>query len=263
MKKIALVTASTRGIGWAIAVSLAKQGMKVYVSSIEQELEAAKVKIEKCNSEGKEIIPVAYNAYEDLSYKKLIDTVIENEGRLDILVNNFGVTDVEKDLSIDRIQYEDFEKIVNLNIKSVMLPIMYALPAMKKNGGSIINIASIGGKVPDMTEMAYGTAKAAICHITKMAATQLAVYKIRCNAILPGIVATDAVKEALSPEYQAFFLRHVPLSRMAEPEEIGEAAVFLANSEYTTGQLLEVAGGFGTATPMYADIMEMAIKMQK
>ena len=141
-----------------------------------------------------------------------------------------------------------------------MIPTQLVLPFMQKTGGSIVNVASIAAKVPDMSEVAYGTAKAAICHITKMVAVQQAEYKIRCNAVLPGIVATDAVKIALPDEYQQFFLRHVPMGRMAEPDEIGDAIAFLALNDYVTGQLLEVTGGFGTATPLYADMISFSNK---
>ena len=254
-EKIALVTAATRGIGWAAAHRLAEAGMTVYVASIPQELAKAEETLQACRAEGLKLFGVAYDAFDKESYQPMIDQVVAEAGGLDILVNNFGHTEMDKDVGIDKIKYDDFERLVNLNLQNVILPTQLALPHLKKNGGSIINISSIGGKVPDVTELAYGTAKAAICHITKMVATQLARYGIRCNAILPGIVATDAVKRALPPDYQKTFLRHVPLGRMAEPDEIGSAVLFLAENPYVTGQLLEISGGFGTATPLYADTL--------
>lgn len=252
--KVALVTAATRGIGWEAACKLAQKGIHVYVASTENEIKNAEDKIRKCNAEGLKISTVEYDAFQTDTYQPMIDAIISRENKIDILVNNFGYTDMAKDVTIDKIKYEDFERLCNLNIRSVMIPTQLVLPFMQKEGGSIVNVASIAGKVPDLSEMAYGTAKAAICHISKMVAVQQAKYKIRCNAVLPGIVATDSVKSALPEEYQQFFLRHVPMGRMAEPDEIGDAITFLATNAYVTGQLLEITGGFGTATPLYADM---------
>ena len=148
-----------------------------------------------------------------------------------------------------------------MNIGSVFLGSQAAARAMAKTGGSIVNISSIAGSVPDISQIAYGTAKAAINHMTKSMAVQLARANIRVNAVAPGMTATDAVADNLSEEFKQFFLRHIPLGRMADPEHIAAAVVyFLADeSAATTGQLLEVSGGFGLATPIYADAMDAAV----
>ena len=127
-----------------------------------------------------------------------------------------------------------------------------------KNGGSIINISSVGGSVPDISQIAYGTSKAAINYLTKLIAVHEAKHKIRCNAVLPGMTATDAVRENLSQDFRALFLKHIPLSRMGLPEEIASAVVYFASddSAYTTGQILTVSGGFGLATPVYGDLKD-------
>ena len=123
-------------------------------------------------------------------------------------------------------------------------------------GGSIINISSVGGLVPDISQVAYGTSKAAINYLTKLIAVQEAKNKIRCNAVLPGMTATEAVEKNLSEEFRTLFLRHIPLNRIGLPEDIAEAVVFFASdaSSYTTGQILTVSGGFGLATPVYGDL---------
>ena len=125
-----------------------------------------------------------------------------------------------------------------------------------KNGGSIVNVSSIGGIVPDISQIAYGTSKAAINYLTKLIAVHEAKNKIRCNAVLPGMTATDAVKERLSENFRTMFLKHVPLCRMGSPEEIAAAVVYFASddSAYTTGQILTVSGGFGLPTPLYGDL---------
>lgn len=123
-------------------------------------------------------------------------------------------------------------------------------------GGSIVNISSVGGLVPDVSQVAYGTSKAAINYLTKLIAVQEAGSNIRCNAVLPGMTATESVEQNLSEEFKGLFLRHIPLNRMGLPEEIAAAAVYFASDEsaYTTGQILTVSGGFGLATPVYGDL---------
>lgn len=129
---------------------------------------------------------------------------------------------------------------------------------MAKQGcGSIINISSVGGIVPDISQVAYGTSKAAINYLTKLIAVQEAKNKIRCNAVLPGMTATAAVEKNLTEEFRDLFLGHIPLGRMGLPEEIAEAVVYFASdaSAYTTGQILTVSGGFGLATPVYGELV--------
>ena len=127
---------------------------------------------------------------------------------------------------------------------------------MEGQGGSIVNISSVGGLVPDISQVAYGTGKAAINYLTKLIAVQEAKHRIRCNAVLPGMIATEAVEKHLSEDFRNLFLGHIPLGRMGLPEEIAEAVCYFASdaSAYTTGQILAVSGGFGLATPVYRDL---------
>ena len=131
-----------------------------------------------------------------------------------------------------------------------------------KRGGSIINISSVGGIVPDVSQVAYGTSKAAINYLTRLIAVHEAKHNIRCNAVLPGMTATEAVEKNLTEEFRDLFLRHTPLGRMGLPEEIAAAVVYLASDEsaYTTGQLLTVSGGFGLATPVYGDLADKKLR---
>jgi len=114
-----------------------------------------------------------------------------------------------------------------------------------QGGGSIINISSIGGLVPDISQIAYGTSKAAINYLTKLIAVQEAVNNIRCNAILPGMTATEAVETRLTDNFKNLFLKHIPLKRMGQPDEIAKAVVYLASDDaaYVTGQVIEISGG--------------------
>jgi NAD(P)-dependent dehydrogenase (short-subunit alcohol dehydrogenase family) len=110
--------------------------------------------------------------------------------------------------------------------------------------------------VPDISQVSYGTSKAAINYLTKLIAVHEAKNNIRCNAVLPGMTATDAVEKNLTGEFRELFLRHIPFSRMGAPEEIAAATVYFASDEaaYTTGQILTVSGGFGLASPLYGDL---------
>ena len=114
----------------------------------------------------------------------------------------------------------------------------------------------------DISQIAYGTSKAAINYLTKLIATQCARDNIRCNAVLPGMTATEAVSGNLTPEFQEFFLKHIPIKRMATPEEIAGAVAYFASDDaaYTTGQIMDVSGGFGMPTPIFGDMIEMKNK---
>ena len=188
----------------------------------------------------------------------MVEEVLKSEDHIDILVNNFGTSNPRKDLDIRSTEYSDFIGTVDTNLASVFLSAQAVIPHMEKNGGgSIINISSIGGLVPDISQIAYGTSKAAINYLTKLIAVQTARSNIRCNAVLPGMTATDAVNQNLSDDFKEFFLKHTPIKRMGLPEEIAKTVLYFASddSAYTTGQIVDVSGGFGLPTPIYGDMI--------
>ena len=187
----------------------------------------------------------------------MVEDVVKDAGRIDVLVNNFGTSNPGKDLDFAHTDTNVFLDTVNLNLRSVFMASQAAAKHMAEHGGgSIINISSVGGMVPDISQVAYGTSKAAINYLTKLIAVHEAKNHIRCNAVLPGMTATEAVEKNLTEEFRNLFLRHIPLGRMGLPEEIAAAVVYLASNEsaYTTGQILTVSGGFGLATPVYGDL---------
>ena len=152
---------------------------------------------------------------------------------------------------------------IDINLASVFLTAQAVIPHMAANGGgSIINISSIGGLRPDISQIAYGTSKAAINYLTKLIAVQCARDNIRCNAVLPGMTATDAVNDNLTDEFREFFLKHTPIRRMGTPEEIAGTVFYFASADaaYTTGQIVDVSGGFGLPTPVYGDMIAMKNK---
>ena len=250
--KVVLVTASTRGIGLACVKACAREGAKVYMAA--RDLARAKTIAEEL---GENVKWVYNDATKPETFSSMVEEVIADSGCIDVLVNNFGTSNPGKDLDFSHTEPSVFLETVKLNLQSVFLASQAAVKHMEaKQSGSIINISSVGGIVPDISQVAYGTSKAAINYLTKLIAVHEAKNKIRCNAVLPGMTATDAVESRLTEEFRNLFLRHIPLGRMGLPEEIAAAVVYLASDEaaYTTGQILTVSGGFGLATPVYADL---------
>lgn len=253
--KVILITASTRGIGLACVKACAKEGAICYMAA--RNLEAAEKTATELSQQGFCVKYVYNDASKPESFISMIDEVIENEGHLDVLVNNFGTSNPKKDLDFAHTEIADYLDIITLNLRSVFMASQAAAKHMAAHGGgSIINISSIGGAVPDISQIAYGTSKAAINYLTKLIAVHEASNNIRCNAVMPGMTATEAVEKNLSEDFRNLFLRHIPLKKIGLPEEIGAAVVYFASDEsaYTTGQILAVSGGFGLATPVYGDL---------
>ena len=251
--KVILITASTRGIGLAIVKKCAEEGAKVYMAA--RDMERAQEIANSMNG-----VKCVYNdATKPETFISMVEDVIQDADRMDVLVNNFGTSNPGKDLDFANTDSQVFLDTVSLNLRSVFMASQAAANHMaKQGGGSIINISSVGGLVPDISQVAYGTSKAAINYLTKLIAVQEAKHRIRCNAVLPGMTATEAVEKHLSDEFRDLFLRHIPLGRMGLPEEIAEAVCYFASddSAYTTGQILTVSGGFGLATPVYGDLAD-------
>ena len=249
--KVVLVTASTRGIGLAIVKKCAAEGARVYMAARDME-RAQEI---ACALPG---VKCVYNdATKPETFTAMVEDVVRDAGRIDVLVNNFGTSNPGKDLDFANTDSHIFLDTVTCNLRSVFVASQAAARYMAtQGGGSIINISSVGGLVPDVSQVAYGTSKAAINYLTKLIAVQEAKHHIRCNAVLPGMTATEAVEKHLSDQFRNLFLRHIPLGRMGLPEEIAEAVCYFASdaAAYTTGQILTVSGGFGLATPVYGDL---------
>ena len=248
--KVILVTASTRGIGLAIVKKCVQEGAMVYMAA--RDMERAREIANTLTG----VKCVYSDATKPETFTTMVEDVIKDAGHIDVLVNNFGTSNPGKDLDFANTDPQVFLDTVNLNLRSVFIASQAAAKHMAKQGGSIINISSVGGLVPDISQVAYGTSKAAINYLTKLIAVQEAKHRIRCNAVLPGMTATEAVEKHLSDHFRNLFLRHIPLARMGLPEEIAEAVCYFSSdaSAYTTGQILTVSGGFGVATPVYGDL---------
>jgi len=252
--KIALVTSATRGIGLATALKLAQNGATVYMGV--RRIEATQEICDEYAQKGYKMLPVFFDAYKEESYKTMVEEVIAKEGKIDILINNFGTSNPKADLDLINTEEEYFFDMLKANIGTVFSITKLVVPHMITNGGgSIVNISSVGGSIPDITRIAYGVSKSGVNNITQQIAMQYARANIRCNAVLPGFTATDAALNNMPEEFVKSFLSHVPLHRAGKPEDIANAVLFFASddSAYVTGHIMEVAGGYGLGTPQYAD----------
>ena len=252
--KVALVTSGTRGIGLQCVKTLAENGATVYIAA--RRLDAANEICEELSKLNYRVKSVYFDATKEDTYTSMIEDVINDIGKLDILVNNYGSTDAKKDGNLVDGYEETFFYTLNTNVKSVYIPCKVAIPYMIKNGGgSIVNISSIGSILPDLSRIGYCVSKAAVNSLTENIAVQYARDNIRCNAVLPGLIATDAALKNMSQEFIDVFLKHVPIKRFGQPKDIAEAVLFLASddSSFITGKTLSVAGGYGEPSPMYGD----------
>lgn len=250
--KIAVVTSASRGIGLACAVKLAQEGAHVFLA-----VRRVEDTVEICapyREAGLSMTPVYFDATIPETYQAAVDRILEQAGRIDILVNNFGIGRPQQDLDLVGGSQEAFFEILELNLGSVYRLSKLVIPHMA-SGSSVVNISSIGGMIPDVTRIGYGVSKSAVNNLTQQIALQYAHLGIRCNAVLPGLTATDAAMKHMPQTFLDSFLSHVPLGRIGTPEDIAEAVCFLSGTGagYITGHLLDVAGGYGLGTPQYSE----------
>ncbi len=238
--RIAFVTGASRGIGRAIALALAKGGARVVVASNEPENN------EKVAAEIREAGGEAFTVFLDLnsadSIKEAFATAQQQFGRIDILVNNAGVT---KDGLAMRMKKDDWDLVLNINLRGAFLATQQALPGMlKERWGRIVNIASVVGQSGNPGQVNYVASKAGIIGLTKALAQEVGSRNITVNAVAPGFIETDMTAK-LTPEQREAMLAKVPLKRGGLPEDIAAAVKFLASDEasYITGHVLSVNGG--------------------
>lgn len=242
--KTAIITGATRGIGRGIAEVFAKNGANIaftYSSSVE----AAKALENELTALGVKAKGYQSNAANYEAAQQLADDVLKEFGTIDILVNNAGIT---KDNLLMRISEEDFDKVLEVNLKSVFnLTKAVIRPMMKQRGGSIINMSSVVGVKGNAGQSNYAASKAGILGFTKSIALELGSRNVRCNAIAPGFIETE-MTGVLPEETVKMWRDAIPLKRGGTPEDVANACVFLASdmSAYVTGQTLNVDGGMLT-----------------
>lgn len=237
--KVAIITGSGRGIGKAIAQAMVKQGAKVVITDINEELCQNTAK--ELKEGGGDVIGVPCNVTVSDTIEKMVETVIKTWGRIDILVNNAGIT--RDDLFI-RMTEDQWQAVIDTNLTSAFKVTKPVIKVMSKQRfGRIINIASTTGVHGNFGQANYAAAKAGLIGFTKTLAREYASRNITCNAVAPGFIETDMTK-ALGEEKISKVVEHIPLGRMGQPGDIAKAVMFFAGpGEYVTGQVLKVDGG--------------------
>ena len=239
--KVALVTGASRGIGRAVALKLASEGAKVAINYAGSQGKAEEVKAE-IEKMGGEAILVQANVADKDAVEAMVGKVVEAFGTIDILVNNAGIT---RDGLLARMKDEDFEAVVDINLKGVF----YCTKAvaklmMKKRSGRIVNMASVVGLTGNAGQTNYAASKAGVIGFSKSAAKELASRGITVNMVAPGFIATD-MTDAMNEKAKEAVLGTIPMKRMGQPEDVANAVLFLVseNASYITGQIVNVDGG--------------------
>lgn len=242
MKRVALVTGSSRGIGRGIALQLAQEGWAVGINYLQQR-EAAEALVEQLRSEGREAIAVQADVSNRQAVRQMVATVEAELGPVELLVNNAGVAG--QGLFQDESD-ELWDHYMGVNLGGARNTIRAVLPHMlHEKRGCILNISSMWGLRGASCEVTYSCTKAALIALTRSLALELAPSHIRVNCIAPGVIHTDMVR-GLGEETLADLVQQTPLGRLGTPEDIAHAAVFLASEKasFITGQVLSVDGGF-------------------
>lgn len=238
--KVAVVTGAAQGIGKSIALALAKKGAAVVISDVN--IDRAEETAAQIRGLGVKALAVACNVGSADEVNTLFDRTVQEFGQVDIAVNNAGIT---RDGLLMRMKDEEWDAVININLKGVFLCSRAAVKLMaKRRTGRIINIASIVGAMGNAGQINYAAAKAGVIGMTKTIAKEYAGRSITCNAVAPGFIDT-AMTQALPDEVKQEMFSRIPLGCFGKPEDVAAAVAFLASDDaaYITGQVIHVNGG--------------------
>lgn len=243
-KKVAFITGGSRGIGKKVAEKFAKQGYNLVINYVSESTNIQEITKEiKQNSNGEiEILFCKGDVTSLTSCEQMANEAIEKFGKIDVLVNNAGIT---KDNLLMRMKEEEFDKVIQVNLKGTFNMTKTVTPyMMKKRYGKIVNISSVVGVSGNAGQCNYAASKAGIIGFTKSIAKELASRNILSNCVAPGFIVTD-MTDVLSEKVKEEISNQIPLKKMGTPEEVANTVYFLANEEntYITGQVLNIDGG--------------------
>lgn len=240
-RKVALITGGSRGIGKKVAEEFAKHGYDLVINYVSDNTNLEELENDFKSLGAKALfVKTDVTNFEDCS--NMVNKAIEEYGRIDVLVNNAGIT---KDSLLIRMKEEDFDKVININLKGTFNVTKNVVPFMiKQKEGKIINISSVVGVVGNAGQANYSASKAGIIGFTKTLAKELASRNIRVNAVAPGFIQTD-MTSVLKDSIKENINNQIPLKRMGTAEEVANVVYFLADdvSSYITGQVINVDGG--------------------
>ncbi|MDD7429435.1 MAG: SDR family NAD(P)-dependent oxidoreductase [Oscillospiraceae bacterium] len=256
--KVAIVTGSTSGIGIGIARLFAAEGAKVIICGRRQEKGQAVV--DKIKAEGGEASYHFIDLTDVSTIEKLISDTAETYGKIDILVNNAANVGL-KDGRVDELTLEMWDAIFSSDVRGTFYATKCVLPYLQKNenGGSIINIGSMASCAGDLGSTAYACAKAGVDMLTQYTALQYGKQKIRCNCVRPGLIVTPENEAKVPQMLKDIFMSNIMVDRYGCPEDIGHACVYFASdeSEYVTGQIINVDGGMNSHAPTVAQFKQL------
>lgn len=242
-RKVALITGGSRGIGKQVAMKFAKQGFNIAINYVSDKTDTKSLE-EEIKSQNSEIevllIKTDVTSYEDS--ENMVKQIVEKFGTIDVLINNAGIT---RDTLLMRMKEEDFDKVIQVNLKGTFNVTKAVIPyMMKKKSGNIVNLSSVVGVTGNAGQCNYSASKAGIIGFTKSLARELASRNIRSNAVAPGFIKTD-MTEVLSDSIKEGINAQIPLKRMGTAEEVANVIYFLGSeqSSYITGQVINIDGG--------------------
>ncbi|MES9511862.1 SDR family NAD(P)-dependent oxidoreductase [Streptomyces sp. NPDC000609] len=242
--KVAVITGAGSGIGRSAAELMSREGARIVVA--DHNTRGAEETASLIEAAGGRALPVTVDVTDEGSVADMVAAAVGEFGDLHVLCNHVGGTNPRKDLDLLRMDMDEFDRAVALNMRSTLLGARHAVPHMiRAGGGSIINTASVAALVGDVLQTSYGAVKAAVVSITKSIAVQYGPQNVRCNAVAPGAVMTPALENNLPEDVIEALKKGNALPYLGSPEDIGHTMVFLASDEsrYLTGQLLVVDGG--------------------
>jgi NAD(P)-dependent dehydrogenase (short-subunit alcohol dehydrogenase family) len=249
--KVAIVTGGGGGIGAATTQRLVAEGATVVVADID--LDAARA---VADAAGPSAHAVAFDAGDPASVQRMVDDAVAAHGRLDVLHNNAALTGQAGDRDVAEVDFDLWDRIMAVNLRGYVAGCRFAIPHMiASGGGAIVQTSSGSGLAGDLVRTAYGASKAAVISLTQSVATQYGPQGIRCNAIAPGIVLTDAARRN-APQLVELLGRHALTTRLGSAEDIAALVCFLASDEagYISGQVISCDGGAFAHVPQYADL---------